>query len=317
MDRIVIFIDSNLVFSRELLRAFLKEFQSRADMAVAAVMETGTLYPGRMLKQGLIWLIDGLFNPGNHVPVPSSHASLKRLCRRYGIPVLVSAEDDFKQNGFYDFLKDDLKVNLAVSLGCLRIYPPALIKLFDMVVNYHNGLLPAYRGIAATSWSVYYGENRTGFAFHRMTEGIDEGNILASDSIPADPNVSIRKLENIKTRCALQHCGNVVDKMKHRDPGVPQMGTGNYFSLRDFLEIRRVGDPSRISWSELQRKIHCFRMAILDINRKSLPVTSVSRQKGVPQSHFVTKDGVAFRVRRCFYLPYPLYWLAKKANLAP
>jgi methionyl-tRNA formyltransferase len=279
---------------------------------VAAVMETGDFANRQVLQRYLIWALDSIFNPHNHVPRPETYGSLKRLCRRYGIPLFTSAKNDFSQEGFYLFLKNTLHVNLALSLGCLRIYPPRLIRLFDMIVNYHNGFLPAYRGIGATSWAVYRGEPRVGFAFHRMTDGIDEGNILVSGSIQTDRRISVRTLEMMKTKIAVHYCSDVIDKIMSDAPGTPQTGPSNYFSLKDFIRMREVGDPSFITWEELKKRIHCFGMAILTIKGKRCAATSVQILTKRLAGQLFTSDGVRFRIKRYFYLPFSLYRIAAK-----
>jgi len=60
------------------------------------------------------------------------------------------------------------------------------MSVFDVLVNYHNGLLPDYGGLYATRWSVYFNEDSTGFTFHRISDVLDGGPILHQDSLPLD-----------------------------------------------------------------------------------------------------------------------------------
>ncbi|MDZ7761296.1 MAG: formyltransferase family protein [Desulfovermiculus sp.] len=315
MNRIVIFIGSEISFSRTLLAAFLEAIHYRPQITAAAVMETGIVSWHQTLGQHVLWRVDRFFNPQNPMPEPQSYGSLKRLGAEYDVPVFISAKNDFHKKDFCHFITHELNANLALSLGCLRIYPPGLIDIFDMVVNYHNGALPAYRGIAATGWEVYHGQESVGFAYHRITKEIDEGNILLSDTVPAYDDMSIRRLEAIKTQRATQYCGQIIEKMIQRDPGSHQNGCSNYFSLQDFLKIRYVGDPGQVSWTELQKRIRCFRMAILRIKGQDVPVTEIQQASCRATPHFVTSDNVPGLVKRFFYLPYALYWAARKAGM--
>lgn len=49
-------------------------------------------------------------------------------------------------------------------------------------VNVHFSLLPAYRGAAPVQWALARGESRTGVTTMRMSEGLDEGDILLQSS---------------------------------------------------------------------------------------------------------------------------------------
>ena len=51
-------------------------------------------------------------------------------------------------------------------------------------INIHGALLPKYRGRNPTQWSILNSETSTGVTIHEMTEGIDEGAIIAQQEVP-------------------------------------------------------------------------------------------------------------------------------------
>lgn len=55
-------------------------------------------------------------------------------------------------------------------------------------INYHNSLLPEYRGYNATSWAILDGKRNHGFTWHLMDKGIDQGEILLQGSVPIHKN---------------------------------------------------------------------------------------------------------------------------------
>lgn len=55
-------------------------------------------------------------------------------------------------------------------------------------VNAHASLLPAYRGASPIHASLLNGDTQTGITYIRMTEGMDEGPILAQWPVPIMPN---------------------------------------------------------------------------------------------------------------------------------
>ena len=77
-----------------------------------------------------------------------------------------------------------LRADFALSLICLQIFRAPLLAAFQRAINYHPGALPAYRGLNPTAWSLYRGEALTGFSYHLMTEGIDQGPVVVSGAVP-------------------------------------------------------------------------------------------------------------------------------------
>ena len=78
---------------------------------------------------------------------------------------------------------------LIVSASNNYLFPSRLLKQRTVtVINFHNALLPKYRGRNAASWVIYEKEKETGVTWHYVTENIDEGNIIIQKrcSIAAD-----------------------------------------------------------------------------------------------------------------------------------
>ncbi|MEO7794296.1 MAG: amino acid adenylation domain-containing protein, partial [Thermoanaerobaculia bacterium] len=70
-------------------------------------------------------------------------------------------------------------IDLLLSIHNLRRFSPDLLALARRgAINYHDGPLPRYAGLHATTWAIDRGEERHGIAWHAMTAGIDEGDIL-------------------------------------------------------------------------------------------------------------------------------------------
>jgi methionyl-tRNA formyltransferase len=79
---------------------------------------------------------------------------------------------------------------LSVRFGRI-LKKPALDVPKHGVLNLHSGLLPQYRGIMATFWSMLKDEPQIGCTLHRIQdEGIDTGDILSTHPINTDYNLS-------------------------------------------------------------------------------------------------------------------------------
>lgn len=76
-----------------------------------------------------------------------------------------------------------LAVDWVLSVANLSLVPPAVLARARMGgVNFHDGPLPAYAGLNAPVWAMLSGEARHGITWHLMTDGIDEGEVLAERS---------------------------------------------------------------------------------------------------------------------------------------
>lgn len=83
------------------------------------------------------------------------------------------------------------KRSLVVSVSNRYIFPHSFVSRANVdIINYHNSLLPRYRGMHAEAWAIYEGEKETGITWHKIDGGIDTGPILAQRRVPIDNNTT-------------------------------------------------------------------------------------------------------------------------------
>jgi natural product biosynthesis luciferase-like monooxygenase protein len=76
---------------------------------------------------------------------------------------------------------DGITVDWVLSVANLSLVPPAVLaRATQGGVNFHDGPLPAYAGLNAPVWAMLAGETHHAITWHLMTDGIDEGDILAT-----------------------------------------------------------------------------------------------------------------------------------------
>ncbi len=71
------------------------------------------------------------------------------------------------------------EIDLAISVFYDRIIDGAFIRRCKRILNLHNGPLPRYRGVRPINWALKNGETMHGVTIHEITEGIDDGPIVA------------------------------------------------------------------------------------------------------------------------------------------
>ncbi|MCI0632986.1 MAG: hypothetical protein L0206_03585, partial [Actinobacteria bacterium] len=241
-------------------------------------------------------------------------ARVPRIARRLRVPLCVPANRDVNEPGFVASIRTELRADAGLNLYGTQIFGPQLLGAFPGgVANYHNGSLPGYRGVGATAWSIYRGELATGFTFHRMTVGIDEGPILVEDAIPVQPGATLDELEWKKTVGAAALVPSVLDALVHGDPGRPQAGEPTYFSFLDRREITHIPNPSNLTYVEIERRLRAFGGLRMRLDGKAYGVTRVRRAGPRGPRHrqlsFVTADGVTAVADRLDFLPPGLHRL--------
>lgn len=108
----------------------------------------------------------------------------KVLAQTHGIPVY--QPEDASSREAVTYLKE-LGGDLFVVIAFGQILKPealAIPKLFS--VNLHGSLLPKYRGAAPTNWAIINGDKTSGVTIIRMSERLDEGDIILAREVAVD-----------------------------------------------------------------------------------------------------------------------------------
>jgi len=295
----------------------MRATRARPDIAVVAVCDAAPQAPPPLPRRAVEILaataLERLFDPtARRFRPPALVGSLRWLAWRHGVPFLVPRHRNLNDEGFVAFLRDELRPTMALSLACLQIFHPELLTRFEVAVNYHNALLPAYRGLRATAWSLYHGELHTGYAFHRMTAGVDEGPVLLSGSLPVPPEARLDEVEATKTAAAAARLGELLELMVSRVAGTPQSGTPSYFGRRAYRAMIRIETPETETFAELQRRLRAFGVLDVRVAGELYEVTRLVPSSAGGAVSFSTADGGAVQATRFLSLPLHLYRLLRR-----
>lgn len=145
-----------------------------------------------------------------------------------------------------------LRPDLILTGGFNWVIPADVLAVPRLgAVNFHDGLLPRYRGMNATGWALRNDEPQFGFTAHRMTPCLDDGPILAQRAMPLgddDDIESIRAWQAANIPSILQE---TLARVAAGDPGTPQREEDAYCTPGRFEEAWRW-----IDWSQPARAIH-------------------------------------------------------------
>ena len=170
---------------------------------------------------------------------------VKELAKKEKIPVV----EIKKSSDMYDYLEDSLwDLGIVVSFG--KIIPGEVINLFKKgIINVHPSILPKYRGPNPIRWQILNKESESGVSIMKITEGVDEGDVLMIRRIPLSGEETYTELrEKLISvgRKTLIEALEIIEKGK--DEWKPQKGEASYAP-----KLKR--DFEKIDWHEDSEKI--------------------------------------------------------------
>lgn len=129
----------------------------------------------------------------------------------------------------------DLAPDLLLSVNNSDILRRDLLAVpADGIINFHNGPLPAYRGVNIPSWAIINGETAHGISWHYVEEGIDAGPIALEAKFPVDEQETAISLI---FKCIVKGLQTLPDLLQQYQENVlkpvRQCDTGHYYSQSD------------------------------------------------------------------------------------
>lgn len=94
-----------------------------------------------------------------------------------------------------DAVLADRGVEVVALAGYMRLLTPWLVKRWrGRMLNIHPSLLPKYPGLETHARALEAGDLEAGCTVHLVTEGVDEGPVLAQASVPILPDDTPERL---------------------------------------------------------------------------------------------------------------------------
>lgn len=153
------------------------------------VMGTGQLAfnCARYLKE--ICQLDNVFEFGSYV-----QSGLKNLCRKNDMPYKKLSTKLECDEVMKEIVNSGVET-LIISASNIYIFPKAVIQNKNILaINYHPALLSKHLGRNAEAWAIYDRDKTTGVTWHEVTTKVDQGAILAEDTIMLDDDITALKL---------------------------------------------------------------------------------------------------------------------------
>lgn len=170
---------------------------------------------------------------------------LQIFCKKNHIPYYA-----FDQNHkITDFLHTFNEKTLIISANNHYIFPKEIIDKPQMkIINFHNALLPLYRGVNAPIWSIYNQDKISGITWHIVNAKIDSGSIICKSKFKLTPNIKAIELIKILMQLGFDSFLSFKDDLLKDDLKLKKMPSSS-------SPIKKAKDlPNKgfldISWSE-------------------------------------------------------------------
>tara|TARA_Y100001970_G_scaffold285174_1_gene404179 strand:+ start:643 stop:1536 length:894 start_codon:yes stop_codon:yes gene_type:complete len=180
---------------------------------------------------------------------------------------------NINEKNFVKYLHQS-RYDYAFSFCCNQIFKKKTLKCFKKVINYHSSILPNYRGLNSTLWSIFFEEKFTGYTFHYTSSKIDNGKIILKNKFKIDYQNSYKKIEMYKTILAKNSLRKVLNLVLKKFKGNSQSKKGSYYGKKD---IKRITTYREIKNIQLIKKvINIWGGIILIKNNKKFYITKIN-----------------------------------------
>ncbi|MQA30642.1 MAG: peptide synthetase, partial [Luteitalea sp.] len=190
-------------------------------------------------------------------------------------PIICGWADDHRvpHVGLTDRLADVLSArpfDYLFSVTNLELLPRAVVDMpRRLAVNFHDGPLPRYAGMHATTWALLAGEPAYAVTWHRMGGRVDEGDILIQEPVPIAPDDDTALTLNTKCyEAGMRSFARLLDDLE-LDRIVPRpqdLASRTYFGRN-----RRPAGAGSIAWNRPAEAIAVLARA-LDFGHSANPL---------------------------------------------
>lgn len=156
-----------------------------------------TVYSHKNIELKAIFTVPKFFTISySDKPVKNTnYADLEKLAQKWNIIHFEVDSVDGKRLEDYKRVISEIEPDVILVMGWYYMIP----KLIRELAKYgawgiHASMLPKYAGGAPLVWSIIEGEKETGVTLFKLSEGVDDGDIIAQKSFPIKTDETIKEV---------------------------------------------------------------------------------------------------------------------------
>ncbi len=180
------------------------------------------------------------------VGVISENTHLRNWSQSHRLPC--HSPDDYEAH------LDGVNYDVLASITHPQKISDALIQRAKILaINYHDGPLPRYAGINASSWAIYNGEQQHGIVWHKLASKIDSGDILEREQYTIEPNETSLSINIKNSVLALNAFKRVLSNLEQSTISSTTINPEHSRSF--YYSYQRPGNFGIVDWSQSTAKI--------------------------------------------------------------
>jgi len=167
--------------------------------------------------------------------------------------------------------------NLNPDIICVVAYgkmlPKEILELpKNGCINVHASLLPKYRGAAPIQWAIINGEKKTGVATMYMDEGMDTGDVILTQEVEIDEDITTGELWNQLAGLGGKLLAETLEKIKNGTATRTKQGENFTHAPMLNKEMARINweEKSAIEIKNLVRGLNPIMGAYVELDGKKL-----------------------------------------------
>lgn len=174
------------------------------------------------------------------IPEPTWDVSLSAFCKSNGISLV--------ESGLIKDIPDVKDANWSVDLSFSVFYSRIIKKWFieksGRILNLHNSPLPKYRGVRPINWALKNSEVEHGVTIHEITQGIDDGPLVAQLKYSIYPE--FEEVRDVYEKALFYGYALFQKTMPILDKIVPREQDHDESSYYSYQQANQLGD--RANW---------------------------------------------------------------------
>lgn len=149
--------------------------------------------------------------------------------------------DDVNTAEYVDYVgrKDP---DVIASVAVPQKFQPQLFTIPDEgTINIHSSLLPEYRGLSPSFWTLLHGEDETGITVHFVDEELDTGDIILQKPVEIRPDDSLHTLNRRVAEEGSALLAEALEQIRTDSVSARDVSAdeGSYYSLPTREDVKR------------------------------------------------------------------------------
>lgn len=229
--------------------------------------------------------IDGVYEYGNY-----RQSKLEMLCKAKYM-LFSRLHDRNACDNLMREIESSGRRTLIVSASNTYIFPKFMTKSKNVeIINYHPALLSRHLGRNAEAWSIYEQDPAAGVTWHKVTEHIDKGEILAEGMLELNGSETAVKL-----------------MLKQYNMGY-ELFKG---FIKDFMAGREVQTKEIVSYGKMHYSFEIPNNGILDVSWSSKQISAFLRCMDYGQLETFGKPVICENHEKYFWDSYRIVYDGK------